>query len=355
VKTLVQAIKQRATRIGRPVKLMEVCGTHTMVAFRTGLRQLLPESVQLLSGPGCPVCVTDTNYIDAAIALARRPGVILATFGDLMRVPGSESSLEQERAAGADVRVVYSPTDAVALAREQHGASVVFLGVGFETTAPTVAASIMQAVREDIRTYTVLCAHKTMPRAMEALLAAGDVKVDGFICPGHVTVITGAKMYRPVCERFAVPCVIAGFEAWDMMKAITMLLEQVSEKRAAVEIEYTRSVNENGNVAAQRLMREVFEETDASWRGLGVIPGSGLKIREQYARHDAVAALGVSFGEAKTHPGCRCGEVLRGAITPAACRLFGKACTPSSPVGPCMVSTEGTCAAHYKYARRVAA
>jgi hydrogenase expression/formation protein HypD len=250
MKTLVETVGELAGRVGRDVKFMEVCGTHTMVAFRTGLRQLLPAGVNLISGPGCPVCVTDTSYIDAAIALCRRPEVVVTTFGDLLRVPGSESSLERERAAGANVRIVYSPSDALVLARESPAKRVVFLGVGFETTAPTVAWAIYRAARDGVANFSVLCAHKTMPQAMEALLKDQRVKIDGFICPGHVSVITGAAMYRFICEQYRIPCVVSGFEAWDMLKSIEMLLRQVAEGRAEVEVEYSRSVTARGNVAA---------------------------------------------------------------------------------------------------------
>ena len=352
---VVQRIGELAQRVGRDVNLMEVCGTHTMAAFRSGLRQLLPSTVHLISGPGCPVCVTDTNYIDAAIALCRRADVIVATFGDLMRVPGSESSLENERAAGADVRVVYSPTDAVTLAQENSTKKIVFLGVGFETTAPTVAASIVSASKAGLQNFFVLAAHKTMPHAMEALLHDQQVKIDGFICPGHVTVITGAAMYRFICEKYRIPCVVGGFEPFDMLKATEMLLAQIADGRADVEVEYSRSVNDRGNVAAQKLMAEVFEECDAGWRGIGNIPRSGLTIRMKYAAFDAVPALGVRFEPARPHPGCRCGDVLRGVITPLEFKLFGKACTPTDPFGPCMVSSEGTCAAYFKYGKRQAA
>ncbi|HUK83464.1 MAG TPA: hydrogenase formation protein HypD [Verrucomicrobiae bacterium] len=355
MKTLVQTIEELAGRLGRDVELMEVCGTHTMVAFRTGLRQLLPESVRLRSGPGCPVCVTDASYIDAAVELCRRPDVVVATFGDLLRVPGSESSLDRERAAGGSVRIVYSPSDALVLAKECPSKRVVFLGVGFETTAPTVAWSIWRAARDGVRNFSVLCAHKTMPRAMDALLRDQQVKIDGFLCPGHVSVITGAAVYRFIGERYKIPCVIAGFEAWDILKSINMLLTQILDGRAAVEIEYSRSVTEHGNAAAQRLIVEVFEPNDAIWRGIGTISGSGLAIRSKYSNFDATHAIGVKFGEAHVNPLCRCGDILRGISTPLDCRLFGCTCTPAHPIGPCMVSSEGTCAAYYKYEGRVAA
>jgi len=351
----ISRIRELARRVGREVTFMEVCGTHTMAVSRSGLRQLLPRNVKLISGPGCPVCVTDTSYIDAAIELARRPGVVVTTFGDLVRVPGSESSLERERAVGADVRVVYSPTDALALARENPDKQVVFLGVGFETTAPTVAWTIKKAAQDGVMNFSVLCAHKTMPFAMEALLKDQEVKIDGFICPGHVSVITGAQLYRFIPERYGIPCVVSGFEALDVMQCVVMLLTQIAEKRAAVEIEYTRSVDEHGNLAAQRLIAEVFEESDAGWRGIGVIPRSGLAIRPEFERWDAAKALDVRFREAKPHPGCRCGDVLRGVIRPSQCKLFAKACTPTNPIGPCMVSGEGACAAFYKYERKAAA
>lgn len=348
-------IHQLARHVKREVTFMEVCGTHTMAVSRSGLRDLLPTNVKLISGPGCPVCVTDTNYIDAAIELARRSGLTVTTFGDLVRVPGSETSLEQERARRADVRMVYSPSDALALARENPGRQVVFLGVGFETTAPTVASCIKKAAQEGLKNFTVLCAHKTMPHAMEALLKDQEVKIDGFICPGHVSVITGSAMYRFIPERYGIPCVVCGFEAMDVMKCIVMLLTQIVEKRALVEIEYTRSVNEEGNPAAQQLMAEIFEESDAGWRGIGVIPRSGLSMRTEFARWDAAKAFDVKFGDAKPHPGCRCGDVLRGVMRPMQCKLFAKACTPLNPLGPCMVSSEGACAAAFKYERKAVA
>jgi hydrogenase expression/formation protein HypD len=354
VKLPVQGIEDLARQLGRDVKFMEVCGTHTMAAFRSGLRQLLPERVRLVSGPGCPVCVTEPGYIDAAIDLAGHPDVIVATFGDLVRVPGSESSLERERAAGASVRIVYSPSDALVLAKQCPSKKVVFLGVGFETTAPTVAWTIWRAAKDNVANFFVLCAHKTMPQAMEALLRDQQVKIDGFICPGHVSVITGAQIYRFIGERYRIPCVVSGFEAWDILKSVEMLLRQLLEGRATVEIEYSRSVGESGNAAAQRLMNEVFEPCDADWRGIGTIPGSGLRIRDRYARFDAVTALGVRFPAARVNPLCQCGSVLRGVSTPLDCRLFGRACTPAHPIGPCMVSSEGVCAAHFKYERLAA-
>ncbi len=349
MKTLMQSIEELSKRVGRNVRLMEVCGTHTMVAFRTGLRQLLPAGVRLVSGPGCPVCVTDASYIDAAVEVCRRPQVTVTTFGDLMRVPGSESSLDRERAAGASIRVVYSPSDALLLAKENPSQCVVFLGVGFETTTPAVAWSIWRAAQDQVKNFSVLCAHKTMPNVMDALLRDQQVKINGFLCPGHVSVITGAAMYRFICEQYKIPCVVSGFEAWDIMKSIAMLLTQLADGRAEVEIEYSRSVTAHGNKTAQKLVEEVFEPCDTSWRGIGAIAGSGLAIRETYAQFDAEKVLGLQFHEAHVNPLCSCGSILRGISTPLDCRLFGRACTPAHPIGPCMVSSEGACAAYYKY------
>jgi hydrogenase expression/formation protein HypD len=240
------------------------------------------------------------------------------------------------------------------LARENPDKQVVFLGVGFETTAPTVAWTIKKASQDGVMNFSALCAHKTMPFAMEALLKDQEVKIDGFICPGHVSVITGSKLYRFIAERYGIPCVVCGFEAVDVLKCIAMLLAQIADKRAAVEIEYSRSVTEEGNPAAQQLIAAVFEESDAGWRGIGVIPRSGLSVRPEFARWDAAKALGVKFCESKPHPGCRCGDVLRGVMTPPQCGLFAKVCTPTNPLGPCMVSSEGACAAFYKYERKAA-
>jgi len=342
-------IHELAARLGRSVNLMEVCGTHTMAAFRAGLRTLLPPTVRLISGPGCPVCVTEAGYIDAALELARQPGIIVATFGDLMRVPGSVSSLERERAVGADVRVVYSPLDALLLAQQNPSKRLVFCGVGFETTAPTVGATIQRAARAGTRNFSVLCAHKTIPRAMDALVRAGEIRIDGFLCPGHVSVIIGAATYRFLAEQHGVPCVISGFEPEDMLQSVVMLLAQLVEGRPTVQIQYTRSVNEHGNRAAQALLHEVFEECDANWRGLGTITGSGLAIRAKYAAYDTERVFGIQVRHTEAHPGCRCGEVLRGVLFPPECPLFGQVCTPANPVGPCMVSAEGACAAYYHF------
>ncbi len=345
-------IRQQAEALDRPVRLMEVCGTHTMVAFRSGLRSLLPENVLLISGPGCPVCVTPNGYLDTAVELSKRSDVILTTFGDLMRVPGSISSLEKERARGAAVQVVYSPLDALALARERRDKKVVFLAVGFETTAPGIALVLRTAREEGLQNFLVLCALKTMPAPMRALASGGEVAIDGFLVPGHVSVVTGARAFAFLAEEFGIPCVVTGFEPVDLLQGIGMLLRQLSEGRATVEIEYTRAVTAEGNREAQRIMAEVFEGCDAEWRGLGTIQGSGLCLRESYSGHDVVACLGLEVAAGRELAGCRCGDVLRGVLAPPECPLFERVCSPASPRGPCMVSSEGACAAWWRYGRR---
>jgi hydrogenase expression/formation protein HypD len=336
----------------RSVNLMEVCGTHTVAIFRHGIRQLLPPPLSMLSGPGCPVCVTTNADIDKAIALAEQPGVTLATFGDMMKVPGSYQSLQQVKADGSDVRVVYSPRDAVCMARDNPQRPVIFFAVGFETTAPTIAAALLEAEGLGLRNFYLISVHKLIPPAMRALLEAGEVRIDGFICPGHVSVVIGAQPYQFIPQQYGVPCVITGFEPLDVLQGIEMLLRQVAEGRAEVEIQYRRGVRPEGNPLARELVSRVFEESDAGWRGLGSIPGSGLKLRPEYKRFDAEEAFPINPPPTKEHEGCLCGDILRGVKTPPECPLFGEACTPESPVGPCMVSSEGTCAGWYQYGSR---
>lgn len=358
VKKRMDHISALAERIGRPVSLMEVCGTHTMSAFRTGLRSMLPSSVSLLSGPGCPVCVSPDSYLDQALAIAGTDNTTIATFGDMIRVPGTVGSLEHSRAKGADIRVVYSPLDALDLADREPGRRVVFLGVGFETTTPAVAWTIATAMKRGLDNYSVLCGHKTIPEAMTALLEGGEARIDGFMCPGHVSVITGASVYEPICSEYAVPCVVAGFEAADMAGAIEKLLQQILDKEARVEIEYSRSVEADGNERAQKAIDRVFEKCDSDWRGIGVIPKSGCRIRREYGRYDAAIefseckSVTASEGVVAEKSKCLCGSVLRGVVDPPQCPLFGKSCTPETPVGACMVSSEGSCAAHWKYGER---
>ncbi|MFZ7125790.1 MAG: hydrogenase formation protein HypD [Desulfobacterales bacterium] len=349
---LARAIAEQISRRSRrPLRLMEVCGTHTVAIFRHGIRNLLPPSLSLISGPGCPVCVTAQREIDAFIAYARKEDTIVATFGDLLRVPGTESSLQKERAAGKDIRVVYSTFDALRVARENPDRQVVFLGVGFETTAPTVAAAIHAARAEGIRNFTVLSAHKTVPAALEALTASEDVAVDGFLLPGHVSVIIGLQGYAGFFERRGIPSVVAGFEPVDLLQAIDQLVAQAESGKARLANAYPRAVSESGNPKAVQLIERVFEPVDAVWRGIGVIPESGLAIREEFADHDAARRFPVSVPAAGDPAGCACGDILKGTRIPPECRLFRQVCTPMNPVGPCMVSSEGTCAAYYRYHR----
>jgi len=349
---LARSLLQRIIQIStRPVRFMEFCGGHTHAILRYGLRQLLPPRIEMLSGPGCPVCVSANSEIDRAIAIAARPEVILATFGDMVRVPGSQASLAQARAAGADVRVVYSTLDALQLAQEQPHRQVVFLGVGFETTAPTVAAAILEAEKRGVQNFLVLSLHKLTPPAMRAILDAGEVALDGIIGPGHVATVIGWQAWEFLPRAYALPCAVSGFEPLDMLRAVEALVRRVEEGRPAVENVYERSVSREGNRVAREWMERVFQLADADWRGLGRVPRSGLAIRPEYAHLDAAQVLPVEVPPPREHPGCRCGEVLRGVVRPPECPLFGGACTPAAPVGPCMVSGEGACAAYYQYAR----
>ena len=338
-----------ANRSTKTIRLMEFCGGHTHAIMRYGIRQLVPKTVEMKSGPGCPVCVTATADLDKAIALARLPEVIITTFGDMMRVPGSYSSLQQARAEGADVRIVYSTMDAVEIAKTNPERSIIFIGIGFETTAPTIAASIIKAQQNKIENFHVLTLHKLTPSVMKALLDLGEVKLDGIICPGHVSVIIGSHPYEFIPKNYGVTCVISGFEPLDILLCIDKLVEQIENGQPRVEIAYPRGVKPEGNPKALELMDEVFEIDGANWRGIGTVPQSGLKIRKKYERFDADKAFPVSLKPAKETKGCRCGDIVRGAATPPECKLFRKVCTPERPVGPCMVSSEGACAAYYQY------
>lgn len=338
-----------AARSTRPACLMEFCGGHTHAIFRHGLRQMLPPTVELRSGPGCPVCVTADVDLDRALAIAGLPGVILTTFGDMIRVPGSRGSLQTAKAAGADVRMVYSALDALHIARENPERSVVFLGVGFETTAPTVAASILQAEAEGLGNFYVLSLHKLTPPAMRAILDAGEVRLSGIIGPGHVTTVVGSAAWEFLPHDYGMPCAVAGFEPLDILHAVKALVEMAESGRPAVVNAYSRSVRPEGNRVALEAMARVFAICEAEWRGLGRMPASGLALRPEYARFDAAVAFPVDPSPAREHPGCRCGDVLRGAMDPPECPLFRRVCTPANPVGPCMVSAEGACAAWYQY------
>ena len=348
-KQLVAAIHRWAARLPHTVAFMEFCGGHTHAIMQAGIRQLLPPQVHLLSGPGCPVCVTAQSDIDRVIALAQHPRVTLATFGDMLRVPGTALSLQEAAARGADVRVVYSPLDAVALARAHPNRDVVFLGVGFETTAPGVAAAVLQAQAEALPNFSVVSLHKLTPPAMRAILKSGDVRLDGVIGPGHVSAIIGWEAWRFLPQTYGLPVAVAGFEAVDILLAVLTLVRLTVEKQADVINTYGRAVLPQGNVAAQAVMQRVFRVDAAVWRGLGVLPQSGMALRAAFRAFDAWERFDVPPCASREPPGCRCGDVLRGVLTPRECALFGRVCTPETPQGPCMVSDEGACAAWYRY------
>jgi len=332
-----------------PVRFMEFCGGHTVTIFRYGIRQVLPETIDMVSGPGCPICVTANADLDKAIALSQVPKVIITTFGDMVKVPGSHASLQQVKAEGADVRIVYSTMDALKIAEENPAKPIVFLGIGFETTAPTIAASILQAEERRIRNYYVLSLHKLCPPVIRAILDSGEVKLDGLICPGHVSAVIGSHPWEFIARDYSIPCVVSGFEPLDILQCVDMLVAQIENSESRVEIAYRRGVRPEGNQQALKLMEQVFEPCPAQWRGMGEVPESGLKLREQYQHFDAELAFDISPCPTYEPVGCICGDILRGVKTPADCRLFGKACTPQYPVGPCMVSSEGSCSAYYLY------
>lgn len=331
------------------INLMEVCGTHTMAIARSGIKKLLPHSVKLISGPGCPVCVTSQQDIDQAVAIAGLPDVIMTTFGDMMRVPGTVTSLQDMKSKGADIRVVYSPLDALGIAQQNPDKKVVFMGVGFETTAPTIAATIAEAKKKKLKNYFVLSHFKLLFPALRAISSDKRINIDGFICPGHVSVITGTAPYAVFAKEYHKPCVITGFEDSDVLKGIKKLLKMIVHKKPAVEIAYTRAVSRQGNRKAQKTVDTVFNVRDSAWRGFGMLKKSGLRLRRAYRAFDAEKEFNIKVKKTPKPKGCICGDILKGRSSPADCRMFKKACTPQHPVGPCMVSSEGTCAAYYKY------
>ena len=345
-KKLLERIRRNSRK---HIKLMEFCGGHTVGIFKHGLRQLLLPNIEMLSGPGCPVCVTASVDLDRAIAMAKLPGVIITSFGDMIRVPGSRTSLQKAKAEGADVRIVYSAQDGLNIAKENPDKAIIFIGIGFETTAPTIAASILQAEQEEITNYYVLSLHKTCPPIMKAILDRGEVKLDGIICPGHVSAVIGSRPYRFLADDYKIACAVSGFEPVDILLAVDSLVEQIESGRPKVDITYRRGVKEGGNPAALKLMDTVFEVDTANWRGIGTVPESGLQIRKQYEGFDAAKRFDIKVSPAREPKGCICGAVLRGVSTPLECKLFRKVCTPENPVGPCMVSSEGSCATYYQY------
>ncbi len=348
---LIKIIKILAEKIHSQIHLMEVCGTHTVSIFRHGIRSVLPENIRLLSGPGCPVCVTPIEDIDRMLFIAKQTDVILTTFGDMMRVPGSDGSLYKAKAEGADIRMIYSPLDALKIAEENKNKKVVFFAVGFETTSPLIAATIHEAERRGITNFSIYSVHKLVPPALEILVNTEELKLDGFILPGHVSTIIGSKVYDFIPARYKKACVITGFDADDILNAIAMILKQIIDNQPKVEIQYTDAVKPGGNPKAIEFINRYFEPCDSNWRGIGVIPKSGLKIKKEFAHRDAEAIFDIPPLPSKEPRGCQCGLVLRGIKTPPQCPLFAKICTPENPVGACMVSSEGSCAAYYKYGR----
>jgi hydrogenase expression/formation protein HypD len=348
--TLARAIIKKIQAVSKKkLRLMEVCGTHTMSIFRHGIRGVLPEGITLLSGPGCPVCVTAQKDIDAFVEFSRLDNVIVTTFGDLIKVPGSSSSLGKEKAVGADVRIVYSVFDAVNIARENKGKEVVFCGVGFETTIPTIAAGILMGIEGKLDNFSIYSANKLTPPALAALMETDGVKIDGFILPGHVSVITGTNAYRDTFENYNIPSVISGFEPIDILDAILLLIQQNEVGKPALENAYPRAVSDQGNEKAKLIMNQVFEVCNATWRGIGDIPLSGMSLKKEYEKFDAAIKFGMDMPDMPEPKGCACGEILMGLKTPEQCGLYKKKCTPMTPVGPCMVSSEGSCAAFYRY------
>jgi hydrogenase expression/formation protein HypD len=329
---------------------MEVCGSHTMAIARYGIRDILPDSIRLISGPGCPVCVTDAGYIDAAVELARR-GITVVTFGDMLNVPGSETSLAAVRSEGCSIEVCYSPLRALELAREMPGREIVFLAIGFETTIAPSIAIVEQAAADGIENLSLLVAFKLVPPALAALGADPALRIDAFICPAHVSAIIGADAYLPFVGEGGVPCVIAGFEPLDILLGLKGILAQLVSGVAEVDNQYSRVVTAGGNAKALALMDKYLEPADVSWRGIGVIPESGLALKEQWRHYDAEARHAITVQVGEMNPACRCGDVIKGVASPFECPMFGKTCTPGSPFGPCMVSSEGSCAAYYKYSR----
>jgi len=334
----------------RPLSIMEVCGGHTHAIFKFGIETMLPEAIELVHGPGCPVCVLPMGRVDDCVALAETPGVIFTTFGDAMRVPGSKKSLLQAKAEGADVRMVYSPLDALALARKHRDRQVVFFGLGFETTMPSTALTILQAERERILNFSLFCNHITIIPTIKAILDSPELELDGFLGPGHVSMVIGTRPYRFIADHYKRPLVVAGFEPLDVLQSTWMVLKQIAEGRCDIENQYNRIVAENGNPRALSAVGRVFELREFfEWRGLGSIDHSGVKVRAAYARYDAERKFSVPAIRIADPKSCQCGEVLKGAIKPHECKVFGKACTPETPLGALMVSSEGACAAYYQF------
>ena len=341
----------KAEKPASPVRIMEVCGTHTMAIAKSGIKSMLPEGVELLSGPGCPVCVTPENVIDSFLDLAIQPDVITATYGDMVRVPGSiqGDNLARRRALGAKLAVVYSAADAVDLAERNPDKQIVFLGAGFETTAPGTAAAVLTAKDRGVRNFSLFSMLKTVEPALRNLMAMNDFNIQGFLCPGHVATIIGEKGFEFLPEEYNMPAVISGFEPYEILAAILLLLRQINSNAPKLENAYKRAVSRDGNLIAQRVISRCMEPKNADWRGLGSIPASGLKLKDEYSDFDAEKRYNIKIKPTAVKSACRCGDVITGRISPGQCPLFGARCVPDDPVGPCMVSSEGACAAAYKY------
>jgi hydrogenase expression/formation protein HypD len=333
------------------INIMEVCGTHTQNFRRFGLEELLPSSLKFISGPGCPVCVSHQNYIDQAIALAKLKDTIILTFGDMLRVPGTDSSLERQRAGGSDVRILYSAWDSLKIARNNPGKKIVFLAVGFETTAPTIALTIIAAKKENLKNLFFFTSLKLIPAAMDYLVKDEKLNLHGFLCPGHVSSIIGTKPYEFIPKRYKISCCIAGFEPLDILEGIYLLLEQIAKNKPCVANQYSRAVTKEGNLKAQKIISQVFFVQDAFWRGLGQVKLSGLQLRNEFSRFDAQKMFVIKDKQktATRATQCKCGDILKGLISPPDCPLFSEACLPDNPLGPCMVSSEGACNAYYRY------
>lgn len=348
-RVLLEGIKEISHK---SLRFMEFCGGHTAAMLKYGIKELLPPNIKMLAGPGCPVCVTSCSEIDHAIELSLNPEIILTSFGDMFRVRGSQRSLSEQKALGADIRAIYSPDDAIKIAVDNPDRRVIFLAVGFETTVPATAAALKLVKEENIRNFYIYSAHKTTPGILKVLVK-GDIKIDGFVCPGHVTTITGTSIYD-ILIKAGKPCVVSGFEPLDILQSIHLLVKQIAQKRTEVEIQYKRVTKSTGNRVAQELMDEVFEPTDAYWRGIGIVPGTGLKPKRDFRQYDAGEefAIDKNLLEEEEKTGCLCGSILRGLKTPLECPLFQKTCNPENPVGACMVSEEGTCSIYFRFGQK---
>lgn len=345
-------IETLAKKIDRPLNLMEVCGTHTVAIFKSGIKALLPNNIKLISGPGCPVCVTPVEDIDRAIAYSLLDDTIVVTFGDMLRVPGSKQSLFEVKADGAKVEIVYSPSDCLRICERNPDKRVVFFSAGFETTAPLSAATIHEAEIRGIKNLLLYSVHKLVPPALDLLMRSEEVRIDGFILPGHVSAVIGSEPYRFLPEQFKVPCVITGFSGEDILAGLSMLLRQIYEQDPQVQIQYRSVVRPGGNPQAKGFIDKYYKPTDSYWRGIGLLPNSGLKLKDEWYHRDSERLIPLEVTSMPEPKGCQCGLVLRGVKTPPECLLFAKTCTPERPIGACMVSSEGSCSAYYKYSNQ---